>query len=311
MSNLTEALKICGIKCKYCLDRKYLWRPRLNPMARMDFVNGGFDVTKCTKCNGGDWVRCSHSSENYEGGERLLKEDDSDELRYSMISGRANQILCNKKKMDEINAIKAENDRKEALAKLEREIKEKEQKEKERQRKMEEERKLIEEVDRQMNDGLDKPKYDNSIDNNFSSITENMNINIELGKMLDKVKNALATYSGDLFALVDLIKDVKFDLTISSEQESSSQTKCISTRTKNGYPAYLILKAKANKIKSSCSLLEWCGLIESTTKISLDYTVTFPKNNKAKEECEDIISEIAGSKIRRMKDIALSCSVKM
>ena len=162
-------------------------------------------------------------------------------------------------------------------------------------------KKLFEDVDKIMNDGSDKPIHSNTIENKYNSRTETTCINIELGEIIKQVINGLETYSGDIGSLLDLIKDLKLDLTIGSEEETSSQNKCISTRNNIGQYVYLFLYTSATREKSSCSLLEWCGCISSMSTINVHYTIFFPKNNKAKENCENKISTISENLLNRIE----------
>jgi hypothetical protein len=161
-------------------------------------------------------------------------------------------------------------------------------------------KKLFEDVDKMMNDGSDKPIHGNTIEKKYNSRTETTRINIELGNMIKQVINGLEAYSGDIGSLLDLIKDLKLDLTISSGEEKSSQNKCISIRNNMGQYVYLFLYTSATREDSSCSLLEWCGCISSMSTINVHYTIFFPKNNKAKENCENKISTISENLLNRI-----------
>lgn len=187
------------------------------------------------------------------------------------------------------------------LKKLQRDREEKERLEKERihQEELQEQlkKRKKESIEQQMNDGSDQPLYGESIDDTFSTTTEHIHIQGELGKLIDKVSNAIQAVNGDLLSLANAVKDIKIDLDMKSEDEKIEKTKCCQSTTKDGFPIYLFLKVKIHNESSSCKLLEWCGCFNIVSKITVKYMVLFPKNKVAKKECDDGVSAITGVKL--------------
>lgn len=385
MSSLEEAMEICNIKCKYCLDRKHLWKRRDSPFAFMD-GKGGFDVIRCNKCSDGRWVRCSHTLETYEGGERLLKEDDSDALRHSMIKDRANGILDTKRKALELELIRIKAAEAQALADKAAEearvaamkaaadaqkiainaaaeaqvaaaIKEKEERDKATQaakdaaakatqeaielaaqaaakanedakqaekakaelerianekiaadkaiadkieaekkaneEKIEAERKLLEEVDKKMNDGSTIPKYNKHVGSKIVKTIITADVNAEVGQMIEAAKQALMVYAGDLGELLNLMKDLKFNMSVTSSEENTNQNICFECRTPKGYPIYSYFIVSTYNISCMCNCMEWVKYSDSKINVRLTYEVLFPTNNVAKDKCIELISSIS------------------
>ena len=205
---------------------------------------------------------------------------------------------------EKLKKEKLEREEKERVVREEKEQLEEEQLKKER---LEEERlnkikKIKEDVEKQMNDSSDKPVYGNNIINIESTKTEHLTINVDLGKLIDKVTNAVRSYGGDLFSLADLIKDIKIDMDMKSEEEHTEKTKCYQSYTSDMYPIYFFMIIIINKKSSSCNLLEWCGFSKQKYKITVRYTIMFPKNNVAKKVCEDANSSISELNLQKFLD---------
>jgi hypothetical protein len=274
--SLDELCKKCEIKCSRCLDTGKLWKPRGHWTAQLD-GRGGFDLFRCPSCSDGHWFSCNHNSDIYEGGIKLFHYDDNSEsLRRNYLIDMLTKIELKQQQVKE----HLENERI-----------------KNTQIKNDEEHKIKENVEKQMNDGSDQPLYGESMDDTFSTITEHIHIQGELGKLIDKVSTAIQAYGGDLLSLASAVKDIKIDLDIKSEEEKIEKTKCCQSTKKDGFPVYLFLKVKIHNESSSCKLLEWCGCDSVVSKITVKYMVLFPKNKVAKKECDDGISAITGVKL--------------
>lgn len=66
-----------NFQCYYCLDTAQCWKPRNNQAwVRFD-GRGSYDIIRCTHCNNGGWVRCSHSNFVCVNGIQLFKRGDT------------------------------------------------------------------------------------------------------------------------------------------------------------------------------------------------------------------------------------------
>ena len=346
---LEDALKLCNISCKKCLDTKKLWKERGSILAALD-GRGIYDIFHCNLCSSGHWMACSHSNIIMEGSIHVFHFDNNNDMeRLDILINRIRQ-----KEIENLAALERDNKIKEDkrlsdlvvlekehklnedkrfsdLAVLEKEnkikederlrdiaieekkkekereeeerilIKEKEREE-EKKEKEEEERILFNSVDELMDDGLLKPLWGDSIEKTLTSSVEDLHVNVEIGKLVEKVYDGISASNGDLTSLASLIKDLKFDLTAGSEKSVSSDSKCLSSRSNKGYPVYLLLKVIAEKEKSNCSLLEWCGFSNNINNISLKYVLMSPKNNAARNICNNAIEEIQNVKLKNIVD---------
>lgn len=291
--SLKELCKKAGITCSKCLDTGKLWKNR-GAFAHLD-GRGFFDIIRCNSCSDGGWLNCSQTDKIYVSDICIFHKDDNNEAtRISIVNKIYNKIQENEKRIKEQLEI-------EHLKKLQQEREEQKQLEDEKIRQQEikndQERKQKESVEQQMNDGSDQPLYGESIDDSFSTITEHIHIQGELGKLIDKVSTAIQAYGGDLLSLADVVKNIKIDLDMKSEDEKIEKTKCCQSTKKDGFPVYLFLKIQIHNESSSCTLLEWCGCSNIVSKITVKYMVLFPKNKVAKKECDDGVSAITGVKL--------------
>jgi hypothetical protein len=151
-----------------------------------------------------------------------------------------------------------------------------------------------------MNDNSSIPIYHTSKSGHNHIITKKGHLNMELGKLVEKTIHAIEAYGNDLSSLVDTIKDIKIDFDFSSNEEEIKKKEVSKSNTLEGFPVYLILTISSLKMGCDCKLLEWCGFDFSETKLSIDYDIYFPRNNKAVEECEiDFIQIIQNNRTSR------------
>jgi hypothetical protein len=88
-----------NFQCYYCLDTAQCWRPRNTQFwASMD-GRGSYDITRCTHCNDGGWVRCAHSNFVCVNGIQLFKRGDTN------VDDRINELKnVYRKKIEEPEA---------------------------------------------------------------------------------------------------------------------------------------------------------------------------------------------------------------
>jgi hypothetical protein len=154
-----------------------------------------------------------------------------------------------------------------------------------------------------MNDNNPQPIWGESLEESFSSSTQDINIQGELGKLLTKVSDAIQAYGGDLISLANTIKDIKIDIDFHSDDEKIEQTKCSQSTTQDGFPIYLFLTITSSKENTYCKLLEWCGCISSEIKMTIKYMILFPKNISAQKICDESVRNITGSKLDKFVNL--------
>ena len=69
-----------NFQCYYCLDTAQCWRPRNNQVLVRFDGRGSYDITRCTHCNDGGWVRCVHSNFVCVNGVQLFKRGDTNRV---------------------------------------------------------------------------------------------------------------------------------------------------------------------------------------------------------------------------------------
>jgi len=260
--------------------------------------------------------------------ERLKKlqqeRDEKDRLENECLKKlqreREEQERLEEERLKKLQREREEQERleEERLKKLQREREEQEQDE---QRKREQERKRIEQeqadesykislikrkrerIERAMNDNNPQPIWGESLEESFSSSTQDINIQGELGKLLTKVSDAIQAYGGDLISLANTIKDIKIDIDFHSDDEKIEQTKCSQSTTQDGFPIYLFLTITSSKENTYCKLLEWCGCISSEIKMTIKYMILFPKNISAQKICDESVRNITGSKLDKFVNL--------
>jgi hypothetical protein len=122
-------------------------------------------------------------------------------------------------------------------------------------------------------------------------IEKTLEVDIEVGKIVDIVKNSVEAYFGNIFSLVDLCKELKVSFTI-SESESSTTDKLIKIKDNNYLGIKTSVKTSQNKIKT--------GLFEKN-KYAKEYTADIfilkPLNEEAIEKSKLIMSKISDDMI--------------
>ena len=252
MSNqLDGMIKLLNIKCKTCLDTKVLWKNRDNVFfARMD-GRGEYDVNNCNVCSGGGWNRCSTTNEIYINDIRVLYVNDGDQQRINALEKKADTVLRLKNALEKANEL----DR----------IKSEEQKE---------------------NDNNPEPLWYYSKNEKINKQIKNLEIDMEIGKIAEKVYDAIKVSSGDVFELTELIKELKVEMKVSMESSNTVKRELKQVKDAEGRFTYIVFEY-SNKIEiifSEC--LEWCGFNTRTNNFSLDYTILKPKNKAAQNECD-------------------------
>ena len=168
-----------------------------------------------------------------------------------------------------------------------------------------EEELLEKKVKASMKDGNINALWGECLNDSKSIITEDSNLQVELGKLIDTISNAAEAYYGNVVSLSNLIKNIKINVDIHSSQEMIEKTKYSKSKLPDGYPIYLFLTLVTSKVNTSCSLLEWCGFTSSCTSITLKYLILLPRNEAAESQCDHKISMITEVRLQRMTSLLM------
>jgi hypothetical protein len=118
-------------------------------------------------------------------------------------------------------------------------------------------------------------------------VESSLEVDIEVGKIINIVKEAVEGYFGDIFSLADLCKELKVSFTI-SESESCATDKHIKIKDNNYLGIKTSVKTTQNKIKT--------GLFEKN-KYAKEYTADIfilkPLNEEAIEKSKVIMNKIS------------------
>ena len=156
-----------------------------------------------------------------------------------------------------------------------------------------------------MKDGNINALWGECLNDSKSIVTEDSNLQVELGKLIDTISNAAEAYYGNVVSLSNLIKNIKINVDIHSSQETIEKTKYSKSKLPDGYPVYLFLTLVTSKVSTSCSLLEWCGFTSSQTSITMKYLILLPRNEVAESQCDHKISMITEVRLQRMTSLLM------
>jgi len=244
------------ISCFKCLDTRRAWKDRDNlPLSSFD-GRGKFDIIGCTECNKIGWINCSHSNYNEENGISIFHKDDYNcwDLRFEQLVKKGSNDNYIKTKVEEwINPPKVVEEVKEEVKEVKNKVSA-----------------LFE-----VNKRITKQHLESSLE-----------MDIEVGKIVNIVKETVEAYFGNVFSLVDLCKELKVSFSI-SESQSISTDKLIKIKDNNYLGIKTNVKTTQHKIKT--------GLFEKN-KYAKEYTADIfilkPLNNEAVEKSNYIMSKI-------------------
>ena len=295
MSEIQKYIKILNINCSRCLDTKILWKGRDNVFwARMD-GRGDYDVMHCDKCSGGSWNRCSHTTDIYARGIHAFHVADGEwhvlETLRPMVKPYLDHIAqmeaeCIRKEKEDAERIqKEEEDRIQKEEEADR-IQQEEEEEKEEDR--------IQKEKEKEDDENPMPLWAYYKNDDFDKKIKSADITIEIGKIAERMYEAIKLSSGDIMELTTLIKELKMDLKSSMESSTSNKTELKQIPASEGRfkVTYVKLYISNQMEQTSCDCLEWCGFNTKETHFSLQYTVYQPRNIAAKKRCDEDMSKL-------------------
>ncbi len=164
MNSFSQAVKLCGIKCTYCLDRKQLYREAYGVFA-LNYYLGSYpyEIVKCIHCCGGRWdqsnIKYVSTKENYVNGELILWWLATDEEKLESLKSK-------------IAKTKEENKQKEKVA-------------------------LV-----KMNDGKKEPLYNANINDKWENIVEKTHICFQIGNHISKIVSLINKNDLDLISQI-------------------------------------------------------------------------------------------------------------
>ena len=252
-----------NIKCTRCLDTKVLWKGRDNVFfARWD-GKGDYDVMNCDRCSNGWWNRCSHDTEIFVNGIHAFHVADGDWHVLETLKKLVKPIL-DKQEKDELNN------------KIEIMTQENEERESEQQ---------------QEYDNNPQPLWLYYKKDNINKEIKSVDIEIEIGKIANRVYEVIKASNGDITEIGNLISELKMDLKISMESSTTNKKEIKQFKDANNKFTYVIFTFSNEIIASDCECYEWCGFSSNKTKYSLDYVVYKPKNKAAQTVCDNHMSK--------------------
>ena len=127
----------------------------------------------------------------------------------------------------------------------------------------------------------------------FDKKIKSTDIAIEVGKIAERIYEAVKLSCGDITELTSLIKELKMDLKSSMESSTSNKTELKQIPNSEGRfkVTYVKLYISNQMESTSCDCLEWCGFNTKETHFSLQYTVYQPRNVAAKKRCDEDMSK--------------------
>lgn len=164
MNSFSQAVKLCRIKCTYCLDRKQLYREAYGVFALNYYLGANpYEIVKCIHCCGGRWdqsnIKYVKTKENYVDGELVLWWLASDDDKLESLKNK-------------IAKTKEKNKQKEKIA-------------------------LV-----KMNDGKKEQLYNGNVNDKCENIVEKIHISFEIGKHISKILTLINKDNLDLISQI-------------------------------------------------------------------------------------------------------------
>lgn len=294
MSEIQKYIKILNINCPRCLDTKILWKGRDNVFwARMD-GRGDYDVLHCDKCSGGGWNRCSHTTDIYVRGIHAFHVADGEWHVLETLRPLVKPYLDHIAQMEaqaEADRIKQEADH---IKQAEAESSDSSDSDDETERIQKEKEERIQKEKEKEDDENPMPLWAYYKNDDFDKQIKSTDITVEIGKIAERMYEAIKLSCGDIMELTSLINELKMDLKSSMESSTSNKTELKQIPHSEGRFKVTYVKLYiSNQIENtSCECLEWCGFHTKESHFSLQYTVYQPRNIAAKKRCDEDMSKL-------------------
>lgn len=148
----------------------------------------------------------------------------------------------------------------------------------------------------EFNDGSNEEKFDKSEIKEYTKNTKNTNINIEVGNIMKQIVQDLKGVHN--FS----IDNVQFNFEFKFFDVLLEQTVCKKIENEKKHPVYLFFIVSVENYSNIYKWVDCCGVISSETKITIKQIFLYPKNNKALEKCDKMMSDITNKKIDDLLD---------
>ena len=152
---------------------------------------------------------------------------------------------------------------------------------------------LQENIKNVIDDNSIEPKWFFKSANTKNKTIDSTTLNIEIGKVIKKVKNIIETHLGNFISLINVIEDIDMTLNLSSEKSKDCKSITEQKIDSDGLPIYMLLKIIIENDKEDCSLTQWCGCIKNTINFSYVYAIMKPKNNAAINKADDLVNQLS------------------
>jgi len=127
-------------------------------------------------------------------------------------------------------------------------------------------------------------------------------INVEVGNIMNKCKDAFLSYCGDPTSLYSLLNSIK--LSIENFDENNNQEKYMCQETKDKTFIFVTLWNQSKQEKKS--ILGLCEYDQYNLDIKLFYQVLIATNDSAYRQCQDIINKIGINDMEEVRNMFLS-----
>ncbi len=250
---IQKYIKLLHIDCPRCLDMKILWKGRDNVFWARMDGRGDYDIINCDRCSGGGWNRCSLTTEIYAKGMHAFHVNDGEWHVLETLRPLVKPHLEKITEQEEADRI---------------------------QKEKEDEANPIALWSYYKKDDIKKH-------------IKHSDIQIEVGKIAERIYDAVKLSSGDITELTSLIKELKMDLKSSMESSTCHKTELKQINNSKGRfnVSYVKLQISNQMESSSCDCLEWCGFNTKEAHFSLEYIIYNPRNVAAKIKCDEDMSK--------------------
>lgn len=255
------------IYCFVCIDTRRNWKNRNNILSTSLEGKGNYEIVGCLNCNNIGFISYSQTNNLIQNGFKIFQVNNNNWIeRIEEIHNKASRDTRISKKVNEwINNINKPN--LEGVKSIKVEVTKVEPVKVEYQNEM---MPLFEVCKRITKDYTEK----------------SLNIDIEIGKIIDFIKNAVETYFGNVFSLVDLAKELRMSFYISDGQ-SETNDKLIKIKDNNYLGIKTYTKITQNAIKTSLF-----GKNKFARVYKADIFIIKPLNKKAIDKANIIMGKI-------------------
>lgn len=267
------------ISCFKCIDTKRSLKNKNNSQYTTINSKINYDIIGCYNCNNVGWISCSHTNNFTENGfilfhvdnnnwieriEQLYNKASIDTYIMKKVTEWLNEI--NNLKVEEVEHIQVENVKFENVQV--KNVK-------------------IENVKNETIKLDTVPLFEVCKRITKEHIEKSLDLEIEVGIIIDIVKNTVEAYFGNIFPLVNLTKELKVSFSISNSH-SMTKDKLIKIKDNNYLGIKTCTRITQNVIKTSLF-----GKNKFAKEYTADIFILKPLNQKATEKANIIMGKIA------------------